>query len=384
MDIIIYGMGGVAHEFKEWIKCYNQLKRVHIRIVGFTDSYVKSTKNQREGNVVSVDDLKYLKSDYIVIASRFLDEICTVLENKNIDMEKVIASTNFYPEGNERNIGQLINAFYLERVQTNDEELKKSIQDYMNGKYFIDVLGRRRFVGNQEAIRELEQDVTIYKDFEWDLKYVIWEGKKIYYPCQWDEKQIREYHLFNVYTCMNTKSSHRYLTDSFTVKEGDVVADIGAAEGLFLLSVIEKVKKAYVFEIDDIWYRPLQATFSKYKKKVVIEHGFVSNIDWEDQITLDKYFSTREINLIKMDIEGAEQKVLLASKTLLKRENLKWVIASYHKPEDAIFLDTFMKQMGYRTETAEQYLWIDQWEFGCQPFGEFRKAMIHAYRESEV
>ena len=70
MDIIIYGMGGVAHEFKEWIKCYNQLKRVHIRIVGFTDSYVKSTKNQREGNVVSVDDLKYqLKIQDIFLTS---------------------------------------------------------------------------------------------------------------------------------------------------------------------------------------------------------------------------------------------------------------------------------------------------------------------------
>lgn len=381
MNIIIYGRGGTAAEFEEQIKCYNQLNGEVIHIVAWTDSFVQNAN--KEENVVPVEDVFELCYDYIVIASGYFDEIYSRLKSINIDMDKVVDRTKFYPEKNGKNVGQLINAFYLKQVRVNNEELQRTIEAYLNGNYFVDILGRRRFFlrGWDNEIGKEMGNVQIYEDSRWNLKYLLWKDKRIYYPYQWDEKIIREYHAFNVYTCMNTESAHRYLSNSFSVKEGDIVADIGAAEGLFALSVIDKAKKVYLFETDDIWYRPLQATFSEYSEKVVIEQKCVSNINWLNQTTLDQYFFSKEINFIKMDIEGAEQKVLLASAELLKRDNLKWAIATYHKPEDALFIDIFMKHMGYLTEYAEHYLWVDHRQFGCQPFGEFRKAVIRAYKD---
>ena len=44
------------------------------------------------------------------------------------------------------------------------------------------------------------------------------------------------------------KSPHSYVNDTFKVEAGDVVLDVGSAEGLFALDNIELATKVYVFE----------------------------------------------------------------------------------------------------------------------------------------
>lgn len=207
------------------------------------------------------------------------------------------------------------------------------------------------------------------------------DDKRLYYPFGWSEEKIREYHALNMYTCNAKTSAHRYLDDDFAVEANDIVADIGAAEGFFALSVIEQVKRVYLFEADEKWMRALQATFKPYKEKIVLENKFVSNINQWDFITLDTYFRDKEISLIKMDIEGEEQKALLGCIDLLKRKKMRWLITTYHRSEDMEFIDAFMKERGYHTTRVSNYLWIDQANLDVRFFGEFRKAMLRAVKK---
>lgn len=79
-----------------------------------------------------------------------------------------------------------------------------------------------------------------------------------------------------------------------------------------------------------------------------------------------------------MDIEGYEQKVLSSSKNILLRDNIRFVIATYHKTEDMDFIEAYMQKYGFKTEQSEGLLWIDHKVFGADPFGSFRKAMLRA------
>ena len=88
-------------------------------------------------------------------------------------------------------------------------------------------------------------------------------------------------------------SPHRYLTESFTIGQNDVLADIGAAEGNFSLAVIEKVKKIYIFEYDQEWIEALRATFAPWSDKVEIINKFVSDKNDEYHIRFDTFFENK-------------------------------------------------------------------------------------------
>jgi FkbM family methyltransferase len=51
-------------------------------------------------------------------------------------------------------------------------------------------------------------------------------------------------------------------------------------------------------------------------------------------ISLDNFFDKMKIDLIKMDIEGAEKETLIGSSNIIKSNNPLLAISVYHKPED--------------------------------------------------
>lgn len=332
--------------------------------------------------VITLEECAKLQYDLIIIASAYVDEIVNTIKDMSaLDLQKVIRKDQFYPQNNGMTLSQINTAYYYEKdiLLQDDQELRELYEKFQNRDNFVDLLNRRRFVENKEKI-ECYRDVEIFYDDVEKLKYVFVNGKKLYYPADWDDEKITEYHALNVYMCTDATSAHRYLDTDFAVREDDIVADIGTAEGLFALEVVERVKKVYLFEADCKWMQALHATFKPYKEKVVFENKFVSNIDLWEFITCDNYFQDKEINLIKMDIEGEEQKALLGSKNLLKRENLRWLITTYHRSEDMEFIEAFMKMNGYLTERVSGRLWIDQANLDVRFFGEFRKAMLRAVK----
>lgn len=124
-------------------------------------------------------------------------------------------------------------------------ELLRLFKKFENYDNFIDILNRRRFIEDKEET-EKYWETEIFYDSDEMLKYVLIDGKRLFYPEFWSDKERKEYHALNMYTCLSKMLAHRYLDPYFNVGENDTVADIGAAEGFFSLSIIDMVKK-YIF-----------------------------------------------------------------------------------------------------------------------------------------
>ncbi len=384
IKIIIYGTGALARELYKQIQCYNQImENEMIRILAYTETRYCLDRLINNIPVIPLEKCADYGAQKIVIASRQKKEIQEHIERLNIiDSKLVVTKEDFSPKENGLNLSQIINSYAYEQgwVGSTNKEEKKLYQQYTNNQYFIDVFGRRRFIENQDSIDDILTEVPVFRDDDLKLKYVLYDNKRLYYPNNWTDSMIQEYHAFNVWTCKNNKSAHQYLTEDFSINQDDVVADIGGAEGLFALDIIDKVSKVYIFEVDETWIGPLRATFRPFENKVTIVNQFVSNVNYLNKVTLDSYFKNKVINFIKMDIEGEEQKALLGSSELLKRNDVKWAVTTYHKSEDAEFIEAFFMMKGYTTEKSEGYLWIDFESLGIDSFGEFRKAMLRAYK----
>jgi hypothetical protein len=109
------------------------------------------------------------------------------------------------------------------------------------------------------------KDVKVYH--ENGEKFVLFQQKRVYFPRTWSDIRIMKY--FNwMQIETDNRSPHKYESEAVFVKDGDVVADIGTAEGFFALSVIDKVNKVYLFECCEEWIGALKKTFEPFGEKV--------------------------------------------------------------------------------------------------------------------
>lgn len=195
------------------------------------------------------------------------------------------------------------------------------------------------------------RDVPIYRDKQAGMYYVADSDNKLYFKRGMTKAEVKN--RFNALASeQDIRSPHRYLThechmigtttppprgeSGFIVSSDDVVADIGAAEGNFSISIINQVKKLFLFEYDTEWLRTLEQTFKPYSSKVVIIDKMVSHRSGPGIISVDDYFSKQPLHFIKADVEGAEIDVLNgARKTIEAADRLKIAFAAYHKHEHA-------------------------------------------------
>jgi len=190
------------------------------------------------------------------------------------------------------------------------------------------------------------------------------------------KEQIQIYYR-NILKEQDDRSPHRYESSTFCVSDGDVVIDVGAAEGVFALSVIDKAKKIYLFEVDEGWIEALNVTFSAWKDKVVIVNKYISDNDSNNCIKLDTYFINEKIDFIKVDIEGAEQSLLLGATNLLKSP-LKLAICTYHMPNDAENISQILNKNGFQIVFSNGYV-LPFWDLNIAP-PYFRKCLIRAVK----
>jgi hypothetical protein len=112
-----------------------------------------------------------------------------------------------------------------------------------------------------------------------------------------------------------------------------------------------------LFECDELWIKVLQKTFEPWKEKVSIINNYVSDVNNEKDITLDTFFNNKQINFIKADIEGAERQLLLGAKRLMAtQENLRFVLCTYHRSDDAFVLNQILQENGFNTAYSKGYL----------------------------
>lgn len=213
-------------------------------------------------------------------------------------------------------------------------------------------------------------DIDVHFDISTKTQYVMHGNKKLYFPENWTRKYIRDYYN-NLCLEQDENSPHRYETDTFVVGEGDIIADVGAAEGIWALSYAEKAKKIYLFECSDIWTNALKNTFAPWKEKTVFVKKYVSDISDRKSVTLDNFFNAHEgkIDFIKADIEGMEIKLLKGAKNILAaNDRLKLLLCTYHKENDATKIKEILDNNGFETEYSKRYMICSYDENLREPF----------------
>lgn len=206
-----------------------------------------------------------------------------------------------------------------------------------------------------DFIHKYKLQKTFY-DKDSEMYYVLHNNKKLYMPSDYSDVATAEYYR-SLCIEQDVDSPHKYETEGYTVKNGDVIADLGAAEGLWGLENVEKASKVYLFECNEKWIKALKKTFEPWNEKVDIINKFVSNTTQGNNVALDDFFKEQEINFLKADIEGAEIKLLQGAETILKnRSKIKLLLCVYHKENDELILKEMLDKYGLVTEYSRNYM----------------------------
>lgn len=209
--------------------------------------------------------------------------------------------------------------------------------------------------------------IVVNFDTKKSLPYVFHHGKRLYFGCDMIDNIPEIYN--NLLIEQDERSAHRYV-HSYDELKGKTLLDVGAAEAIFALDVIDFVDHVYLFECEDRWGEALNATFAPWKDKVTIVRKYVSDINDENNITLDAYFADK-INdnfFVKMDIEGYERNALKGAKNLLeKSKNISGAICVYHLHDDKEIIQERLDRLNFSTEIQPGFLVFE---------GEFRSAVL--------
>lgn len=172
----------------------------------------------------------------------------------------------------------------------------------------------------------------------------------LYWPLEFDIQSI--YQVTS--ETFDVNDWHYYRKKHTPVQKGDILLDIGTAEGLFPLVVANKCEKMFLIEPSSFFVKCLEKTFEPFKEKVTIYNVAVGNLDgeldfFEDSLSgrigdsqkenLHKIAINRIDNLIlkeekitylKADIEGFEYEMLKGAENTIKRNKPKIAITTYH------------------------------------------------------
>ncbi|MEI0612616.1 FkbM family methyltransferase [Brachyspira pilosicoli] len=151
--------------------------------------------------------------------------------------------------------------------------------------------------------------------------------------------------------------------DVFEVKGDNVLFDVGAWKGdstYFFSKRSSNNAKIYAFEPDENAYNVLKDIKDKYKlNNVILENDILLDCEMDidfvsmipntptvkkHAITLDMFVENnkiKNIDYIKMDVEGAEQKILEGAVNTIKKYRPSLAIAIYHGGE--LFMEDFYK-----------------------------------------
>ena len=167
----------------------------------------------------------------------------------------------------------------------------------------------------------------------------------------------------------------------YQLKRGDVVVDAGAYPGDYAIFAGKRVGdngKVICFEPDPKNRKVLEKNIlaEKLKNIIVIPKGlwnenavlkfskedFKSSLEKEGEIEIEvvrlddelKKLNIGRVNVLKMDIEGAEIQAMEGCEKILKENKVNVAIASYHVvngKKTSYFLENFLSKLGYTVKT---------------------------------
>lgn len=278
--------------------------------------------------------------------------------------------------------------FYVnKRTVFNENKLRKKIISFHKHSKDEEILPIVDFLKNNKlevfpypfAKKYNKETITVFENEENKLKYVLHQGKKLYF-----KRSMSIAHIKSLYQGLlfdqDENSPHLYLTETFHLNENDVVADIGSAEGNFSLSNVEKVKKIYLFESDIEWIEALEETFKPWKDKVEIINYFVTDYDSSSTISIKTFYENHDkITFFKVDIEGEEQNFLNSCKPVFEIEkNIKMAICTYHKQNDEHDFNQQLTQLGFDVEKSKGYMIFMHDQNLSAPY--LRRGLLRAFK----
>jgi hypothetical protein len=150
-------------------------------------------------------------------------------------------------------------------------------------------------------------------------------------------------------------SPHCYRAGGCEVRDGDVLLDVGSAEGIFALDNVERAGRVVLFEVDPAWIGALERTFEPWRDKVDIVNKFASDADDDGNTTIDSVVGTLSGEgalFLKLDVEGAEERVLSGAERALSRPDTRAVVCTYHRQDDHRRLSEVMRGCGFKVATS--------------------------------
>ena len=239
-----------------------------------------------------------------------------------------------------------------------------------------------------ERIRQLNRVECGYDD-SLGMAFALHNGKRLYFPEDMTVEIVEWYYRYLIEgECLlgghyTGKMPHCYQSERVKVNHGDVYVDVGAAEGLVALDVIDRASKVFIVEPDQRWLKALYATFKPFGEKCVIVPKFMTDHNGRDGVTLE-YLLKNETScpiFVKMDIEGFEKMVLKASGGFLaNQDQIKLACCTYHYDNDAQALADFFSQLGYQWEFSDGWMLFSDYDTSLLKPPFFRHGLIRAWK----
>lgn len=236
-------------------------------------------------------------------------------------------------------------------------------------RLFSMLFGKHSSLLLTNSSRGFSSQAEVFFDEKWQLPYVIDQGKRLYFPAL--SHSLTTSQIWREYQDLSLEQEptcpHCYCDEQFRLSPGEVLADIGAAEGIFALRHIELIKHAYLFECEERWLKPLQATFAPYQEKVTIVPARVASSEAHGSLTLDGYFGDKQVDFIKADIEGAERDMLEGGQQLLASAlHLKLALCTYHQVSHESAFRQQLEAAGFSCSHTPGYIFLRKPELGLR------------------
>lgn len=265
-------------------------------------------------------------------------------------------------------------AFFLRYLQDIQSERTPYYQAHRDAIDYM--VSRNRFFMLPAPFYDTYADREFAYQEEGDgLVSFLRNGKKVYLPKdlpnQWD-KNLSEY-IRSLFAEQDAESPHQYFDRNHFVTSDDTFVDVGGAEAMSSVDLLDRAKRIVIFEGDDRWLSALAKTFASYGDRVTIVPKYVGTIDDDQTVRIDTYFANTEEKLFfKVDIEGSERAFLQGAEKTLERQGTKISICTYHNLEDAEDFQAYFRKRHYVCSFSQGEIFTNGW---------FVKGVLRAEKE---
>lgn len=341
---------------------YCKREIAQIDILGYIDNDIAKQGEKFHGKMIYPPSvLDEIKDAYIIIVNISRKYIMEQIASEYPHYIDRVADFHFF-DGL-----QLLNRY----AKSEDEE----IQDCMK---YIKQNGVQVF--NYTFTEKYNADhIMIEYDEACNLFYTYYSGKKMYISRDFDTESKAKKYINSILLEQDIQSPHRYIIGKNMFLPDDIVVDAGVAEGFFSLDIVDVVKKIYLIEPDINWLEALKHTFADYLDKVVFVNKALSDYIDEDTTTLDEVLNGNSINILKMDIEGAEVEALNgAEKSISISNRLKCFVCTYHQEYAYDCIVDYFKKHGLRCEHSLGYMYYPDTLSMKRP--KLRRGLVRAFK----